>query len=151
MVESKSILFVSESSTLLSSEIGAKIGAAYGEIMALMGVAKLETTSAPINTTRKFSLTEMMVEFDPAIIIDEMPVGLEVSGRVQKGETYAGKTLKTVHVGSYESLKSTYDKLIAYISQNGYEVNGDSWEEYIDDLTTVAPDELRTNIYFPVK
>ena len=40
---------------------------------------------------------------------------------------------------------------IAHIKKNGYEINGDSWEEYIDDPTKVPSEEVRTNIYFPVK
>ena len=151
IVESKTILFIEESSSLVSGEIGEKIGGAYGEIMALMSVAKLETTSAPMNITRKFSLEEMQVDFSPAIVVNELPEGLELSGRIEKGETYAGKVVKTVHVGPYTNLKSTYDALIAYMVENGYEENGLSWEEYIDDPTLVAEEELRTNIYFPVK
>jgi len=150
-VESKSILFITETSSLMPAEIGGKIGAAYGEIMALIGVAKLESPYAPINITRMFSLEEMKVEFSPAIILDEIPEGLELSGRIEKGETYTGKVVKTVHVGPYTGLKSTYDALIAYMDANGYEVNGFSWEEYIDDPTKVEEKDLRTNIYFPVK
>ncbi|PCI98381.1 MAG: hypothetical protein COB15_06105 [Flavobacteriales bacterium] len=150
-VESKSILYVSESSSLMSSEIGAKIGAAYGEIMSLVGIAQLEMVGAPMSITRKFSLAEMMVEFDAAIVVDEIPEGLEISGRIEKGDTYAGKALKTVHVGPSTNLKATYDGLIAYIKDNGYEINGNSWEEYIDDPTKVPSEEVRTNIYFPVK
>lgn len=69
----------------------------------------------------------------------------------KKGETYAGKVLKTIHVGPYTSLKPTYDAMIAYIEANGYENNGNSWEEYIDDPTEVAPEELKTIIYFPIQ
>ena len=78
-------------------------------------------------------------------------VNISLIGRIEKGETYAGKVLKTVHVGPYINLKATYDGLIAYIKDNGYEINGNSWEEYIDDPTKVPSEEVRTNIYFPVK
>ena len=46
IVESKSMLFISESSSLMPDEIGAKMGVAYGELMALIGIAKLEMASA---------------------------------------------------------------------------------------------------------
>ena len=150
-VESKSMLFISESSSLIPDTMSAKMGAAYGEMMALISVAGLEMSSAPIAITKKFSLEEMMCEFDAALIVADIPEGLGLSGRIQKGDTYAGKALKTVHVGSYMTLKSTYDAFLAYIEANGYEVNGNSWEEYVDDPTTVAEAERRTFIYFPVK
>ena len=150
MVESKSILFIPESSSLIPSEVKTKIETAFGEIMALMSVAQIEMTEAPMSITKKFSLAEMMCEFDVAIVA-ELPEGMEVFGRIEKGETYAGKALKTVHVGSPLGLKATYDELIAYIKDNGYEVNGNSWEVYIDDPTTIAEEVRRINIYFPVK
>jgi effector-binding domain-containing protein len=150
IVESKSILFVSESSSLMPSEIGAKMAGAFGEIMALMGVAQIEMTSAPMSITTLFSMEEMRCEFKAAIVA-EVPEGMELSGRIEKGETYAGKVLKTVHVGPYTNLKSSYDGIIAYIKENGYEMNGDSWEVYVDDPTQVEEAVLKTNIYFPVK
>jgi effector-binding domain-containing protein len=151
VVESKPMLFISESSSLIPDIISAKMGAAYGEMMALIGVAGLEMTSAPIAITKKFSLEEMMCEFDAALIVANLPDELGLDGRINKGETYGGKALKTVHIGSYMTLKSTYDSFIAYIEANGYEINGDSWEEYIDDPMEVSESERRTNIYFPVK
>lgn len=151
VVESKSILYISESSSLIPDEISAKMGAAYGEIMALMGIAKLEMASAPIAITKKFSLMEMNCEFDAALTVVNLPEGLLLDGRIEKGETYAGKVLKTIHVGSYIKLKATYDGMLAYIDANGYERNGNSWEEYVDDPGEVEEDVRRTFIYFPIK
>ncbi len=150
-VESKSILFISESSSLMPDAIGAKMDAAYGELMALMGIAKLEMASAPIAIAKKYSLEEMVYDFDAALPIVELPEELELDGRIQKGETYAGKVLKTVHIGSYVKFKATYDAIIAHIEANGYEINGNSWEEYIDDPGEVEEDVRRTIIYFPIK
>ena len=141
---------MSESSNLTPAEMGVKMGAAFGEIMALMGVAKIEMTEAPMSITKKFSIEEMICEFDAAVVAD-IPEGLELSGRVEQGTTYEGKALKTTHVGAYSDLKATYEKFIVYIEANGYEINGDCWEVYIDDPSKVAEEELRTNIYFPVK
>lgn len=150
-VESKSILYISESSSLMPDAIGAKMGAAYGEIMALMGIARLDMASAPIAITKKYSLMDMSCEFDAAIPVENLPEDLILDGRIQKGETYSGKTLKTVHVGSYIKLKATYDGMLAYIEANGYERNGDSWEEYVDDPGEVEENVRRTFIYFPIK
>ena len=150
-VESKAILYISESSSLMPDAIGAKMGAAYGEIMALMGIAKLEMASAPIAITKKYSLEEMVCDFDAAIPVVELSDELSLDGRIEKGETYAGKVLKTVHVGSYMKLKATYDGMLAYIEANGYEINGNSWEEYVDDPGEVDEEVRRTIIYFPIK
>lgn len=151
MVESKAILFISESSSLISEEISGKIGTAYGEIMALISVAKLEMASAPITITKSYSKEEMTTEFDAAITVVNIPEDLTLDGRIQKGQTYAGKVLKTIHTGSYNNLHDTYTAILDYIKDNGDEINGNSWEEYITDPTEVAEEELKTFIYFPIK
>jgi effector-binding domain-containing protein len=149
-VEGKSILYIEESSTFNGDTIKNKIGAAYGEIMALMSVAKIEITSPPLSITNKFSLSEMVWVFDCAIV-GELPEGTEVTGRIKSGKSYAGKAVKGVHIGSYEQSILTYRAIEKYMEENNLEQNGRSWEEYIDDPTIVAPEELRTNIYFPIK
>jgi effector-binding domain-containing protein len=150
-VESKSILYISESSSIMPDAIGAKMGAAYGEIMALMGIARLDMASVPMAITKKYSLAEMSCEFDAAIPVINIPEDLILDGRIEKGESYAGKVLKTVHVGSYMKLKATYDGMLAYIDANGIERNGNSWEEYVDDPGEVEEAKRRTFIYFPIK
>lgn len=149
-VESKSILFVNEKVSLTQDDVSGKIGAAYGEIGALMGVAGVEMTSSPLAITNAFSLEEMTWDFDCAIVA-EMPEGTELSGRIQSDTTYAGKVVRATHVGPYEQSVVTYNAIDAYIKEKGLEQNGRSWEEYIDDPTEVAPEELKTYVYFPIK
>ena len=151
MVESVPILYIEESSSLMPNEISAKMGEAYGEIMALMGVAKLEKAAAPRAITTKYSMEEMVCDFNPAIPVVEIPQELELSGRIQKAASYAGKASKTVHTGNYMNLKVTYDAMLKHIEEKGYEINGNSWEEYIDNPEEVEEENRRTNIYFPVK
>jgi GyrI-like small molecule binding domain len=151
IIEGHPILFIAESSSIMPDVIGEKIGAAFGELMSLIGIAKLEMVGMPISITKGYSLADMTCEFSPAIRLAELPENLELSGRIEKGESYSGKALKIVHTGSYETLKSTYDAIIAHIENNGIERNGDSFEEYVDDPTTVASEEVRTFIFFPIK
>jgi effector-binding domain-containing protein len=150
IVEEKPILFIEESSPLNSDTIKNKIGNAFGEIMALMSVAHIEMVSPPLAITNEFSMSKMLWVFDCALI-GELPEGTELSGRIKSGTTYAGKVVKAVHVGPYEQSIITYNAIEKYISNNKLEKNGRVWEEYIDDPTIVDPEELRTNIYFPVK
>jgi len=150
-VESLPILFIKESSSIMPNAISTKMEAAYGELMALIGIAKLEMTAAPRAITTKYSMEDMTCEFNPAIPVVSIPEELELSGRIEKGESYAGKVLKTVHVGNFMNLKATYDAMLKHIEDNGYETNGFSWEEYIDKPEEVAEKDRRTIIYFPVK
>lgn len=149
-VTAQPILYIEESSKLNSDSIALKIGEAYGEIMAFMGVNELEMTSAPLAITTEFSMEEMFWAFNPAIVV-ELPEGLEPVGRIKAGTTYEGKALKGIHVGPYSESMATYNALEKYVKENGLEMNGQPWEEYVDDPTKVSETELRTFIYFPVK
>jgi effector-binding domain-containing protein len=37
------------------------------------------------------------------------------------------------------------------VAANGLEPNGGPWESYVDDPTLTAPDQLRTEIFVPVR
>ena len=149
-VESKPILYINEKAKFDMAEISQKISGAYGEIGALMSVAKVEMTDAPMAITNEFSMENMTWDFDCAIVA-QLPEGTEVSGRIQSGMTYAGKVVKAVHIGPYQTSMNTYQAIEKYMKEKGLEQNGRSWEEYIDDPMKVKPEELRTNIYYPVK
>ena len=150
-VESQQILFVAESANIDTKEIGEKMGAAYGEIMALMGVAKIEMVAAPIAITQEYDVEKMTCQFKAAVPVSNLSDELVLDGRIEKGNTYAGKVLKAVHVGSYNTLQLTYSKILAHIAANGYEMNGESWEAYVDNPQEVEEAVRRTFIYFPIK
>ncbi|MDF1672112.1 MAG: GyrI-like domain-containing protein [Vicingaceae bacterium] len=149
-VESSPILFINESSSLDSDSIALKLSEAYGEIMALVGVSNLEVKGSPIAITTDLTMEDMYWEFKAAIPVN-YPEGFEVMGRIKTGNTYEGKVVKGVHVGSYEESMNTYSAIEKYIKENELQINGETWEEYIDDPSKVAPEKLRTFIYYPIK
>jgi len=160
-VEQKAILFIKEYSELSSGDTPSKIGTAYGEIGAFIAANELTVIGMPITITNDFSMKKMTWDFDCAMVIDlgvtaetEMSNSLdalETTGRIETGLTYFGKVVKATHIGPNEQSIITYNAIEKYITNNGLEKNGRSWEEYIDDPTLVAPEEVRTFIYFPVK
>lgn len=88
---------------------------------------------------------------DAGIPIDGLPEGVEPTGNIQYGDTYAGRVLVSIHVGPYHELGQSYDKFNAYIKLHGFEVGAPPWESYVDDPGEVAEENLRTIIYFPIQ
>ena len=56
----------------------------------------------------------------------------------------------TEHLGPYDALAPAYHSLTSWITANGYEFAGPPREIYLNDPHTVAPEELKTRIEFPV-
>jgi effector-binding domain-containing protein len=144
------IAYLPASSGKDDASIAAAIAKAYGEVGAFMKAQKLNLAGAPITIDTGASDTGLL--FDAAIPIDKPPAkAIAADSRVQVRQTYGGKVLKVALKGPYSLISSTYNKIIAYIAAHGIETNGNSWDEFANDPTTVKESEILTNIYFPIK
>ena len=149
-VQPVTVAYVSTSSAKTDAAIAAAIGAAYGQVGVFMKAHKLKQAGAPITIDSGASDTGYL--FDAAIPVDGTPAKpVPPDSRVQVKQTYGGKVLKVALRGSYSQIPATYDKIVAYIAAHGIETNGNPWDEFANDPTTVKESEVLTNIYFPIK
>ncbi|HDR4478532.1 TPA: MerR family transcriptional regulator [Bacillus cereus] len=80
------------------------------------------------------------------ILLDYMPFQVNSSDEIK-----AGIFACVYHHGPYEETDETYKKLIKYIDQEGYEIDGDSIEiALIDWSVTENPEEQVTEIQIPI-
>jgi len=149
-VEPITVAYVPTSSAKNDGAIAAAIGAAYGEVGAFMKAQMLKQAGAPITIDTGSSDTGYL--FDAAIPVNGQPARpVPPESRVRLKQTYGGKVLKVALRGSYSQIPATYDKIVAYIAAHGIETNGNPWDEFANDPTTVKESEVLTNIYFPIK
>jgi effector-binding domain-containing protein len=82
-----------------------------------------------------------------------MPVAhnLPGKGEIQAVQMPSGKLGACVHIGPYEEIGAAYEALTAYVQDSGYQASGVSYEIYLNDPTCTPPQELRTQILFPLR
>ena len=76
---------------------------------------------------------------------------LEPTGDVVPSELPGGKIATVLHVGPYEALSATYDRLTAWARERGLQTADAMWEVYYSDPEK-EPDAStwRTGVYWPV-
>ena len=62
-----------------------------------------------------------------------------------------GKMARIVHKGPYDACNPTYDKLFAWIGENGMKICGPIREMYLNDPREVGMEEALTEIHAPVE
>jgi effector-binding domain-containing protein len=75
---------------------------------------------------------------------------LEGQGAVQAGEIPAGMYAVTLHKGPYTTVDQAYNALTEFVQGQGHSMPEISYEFYLNDPNETAPEELLTQIFFPV-
>jgi len=73
------------------------------------------------------------------------------TGEIRAYQLPGGKMAHILHKGPYASCEPTYLRLFAWISENGLTICGPVREVYPNDPREVAPEDIITEIYVPVK
>jgi effector-binding domain-containing protein len=67
------------------------------------------------------------------------------------GQSPAGRALKFVHRGSYDSMDSTYEAITNHLDAKRLEAQDVFVEEYETDLVKTPEDKLVVHVYVPIK
>ncbi|HEY0748043.1 MAG TPA: SRPBCC family protein [Steroidobacteraceae bacterium] len=120
---------------------------AFGQIGKFMAKNKLHQTGAPLGIEGEMAGGNYT--FDAGIPVDRSDVA--GSEGVRSAQSYAGRALKTTHVGAYENLPQTQQKLRAYLAAHGFVQKGPMISMYLDDPSTTLVEKVRTEIYAPIE
>ncbi|MGI8924762.1 MAG: GyrI-like domain-containing protein [Fimbriimonadales bacterium] len=77
-------------------------------------------------------------------------IPLPGNGEIVSGTLDGCKAVHATHMGSYDGLQDSYQKLFAWFNDQGYKVGGAPFEVYVDDPGSKPEAEVRTEIYTPI-
>lgn len=138
------IVFINDSTSDMT-RVPELLGKAYVELKSAIIKSGAVINGAPMAITNRFD--SAFWNFDAAFQIEKQ---INPKGRVRFGVIDGGLFVKARHIGPYSSSIEVYNEVFKFIKTHKLIINGRSWESYINSPNEVKPDELITEIYFPV-
>ena len=149
-VPSQTIAYISGSAAGDAAAIASALAEAYGRVVGFVTSNGLQLAGQPIAITNYRD--ERGWSFDAGLPVSGSPArGVGPDSPVRLGESYGGRVVRAVHVGPYSGLATTYDKVEAFMAVHELEANGRPWDVFISDPGNTAEEELKTEVYYPVK
>ena len=149
-VDASTLIYMANRADMDGDKISKALAESYGKLVAFMAENGLNFAGAPLAITTGGSPEEGFWAFEAALPVD-FPAEVADDSDIQFKQSYAGKAVKLVHIGSYMSMESSYAKLGKYVAENGLKMNGNVWEQYVSDPGVTPEAELITHLYFPIK
>ncbi len=146
-VEVESAPYYSITDSVIVEEIGNSTRKMMTTLMTFAGSNGIEIAGAPF--TMYHSWDGKSTKMQCAIAVADN--SKEGSDGISSGTTYAGKTLRTVKVGSYKNGEEPHNAIADFAEKNGIEIAGMPWEVYIAGPAN-EPDTTKwvTEIYYPI-
>lgn len=128
--------------------IGADMGRGFGAVVAAIGSAGAEPAGAPFVVYH--DVIDERTAGDIEICVP-VPAGTDLAdGPVRYREVPGGTVAATVHHGPYQEISPAYHVVTGWIEQQGVTPAGPPREVYLNDPQSVLPDELLTEVQFPI-
>lgn len=129
--------------------ISVQIGKSYGELMTMLGRAKVQVSGYPMCLYPMYDEAAGKMEMVCALPVS---ANAKVPSKYSVMQTGGGKVVKGIHIGSYHNLGATHEEINKYIAFKKLTINGTPWETYVTD-PGVETDTAKwiTEVVYPVK
>jgi effector-binding domain-containing protein len=119
----------------------------FKKVYAFLEKENIAPTGPPM--TIYTSTDDKGFQFRAAVPVAEPPANLPEG--IAAAKSPAGKALKYVHRGTYDSLDATYELIANQLDEKGLEAQEVFVETYLNDPRTTPDDKLAIEVYVPIK
>lgn len=121
-------------------------GQSCGAIAQHLGKLGQQPAGAPFAAYYNMDMQNLDIEI--GFPVAKVAIG---EGEIQPSEIPAGKWLSCLHIGPYDQCAVAYEAMQQWLDANKREAIGVSYEIYLNDPTVTPPEDLQTQILFPLK
>jgi effector-binding domain-containing protein len=135
--------------TCPADQVSATLASIFPEVIAVVQAQGAEMSGPPFTRYHEIDNDANKVDIEAGL---PLKAAIEASGRVKPCELPEGKVATTWHTGSYHELQKSYDRLAAWMKEQGLTSRGGFWEVYwTDPGLEPDPSTWRTQILWPVE
>ena len=138
-------LYVERIASFEPASIAEAMGSGFGELMGLIAVSGITPISMPSAVYVDMPVDNKM-PFRAAIFVTAEDIS-KANDVIKAANIPAGDAYTATHFGSYAGLGQSHNTLWGKMDADGVERGDPVWEVYVDDPTTVAEADCRTEIY----
>lgn len=146
-LDQKYLLAVYGNAKMEGKEIREALDKAFGRLIAYGKDNRIQYSGPPLAITKSYDKESW--EFYAAMPFKN--VKAKAVENIEFMTLPAGKYVRARYRGPYGESELAYGFILKYMKENGLKESGNPFEEYLNDPAEVEPDEILTNIYFPVE
>ena len=122
------------------------LGRVYGTVAQHLGELGEQPAGPPFVAYYNMDMQDLDVEIG-------FPVSRQLPGKgeIESGQIPGGRAATCMYTGPYSEIKLAYSALSQWMKDNGHEATGVAYEMYLNDPAQVPPEELKTEILFPLR
>ncbi len=121
-------------------------GQSYGAIAQYLGELGEQPAGAPFAAYYNMDMQDLDVELG-------FPVARPLLGKgeIQPGEIPGGLLASVMHIGPYADCGPAYEALTQFVKDHGHTATGVAYEMYLNDPSVTPPEQLMTQVVFPLQ
>jgi len=121
-------------------------GQAFGTVAQYLGTQGEHPAGPPFAAYYNMDMQNLDVELGFPVLH-----ALPGQGEILASEIPGGRQASVVHTGPYSECGPAYAALSQFVKDQGYAATGVAYEFYLNDPTQTPPEQLQTQIVFPLQ